>query len=128
LADDGSGCGYRFETDSAKAIAASSASAPIPEGEKGRVSPERVQAVVRARFGAIKACYDAGLANDPKLAGIVTVKAVIGKDGVARDAVDDASTLPDRAVVGCVVREFGKLTYAPGSGVTTVASPIELAP
>jgi hypothetical protein len=126
--DADTGYGYQFETDSAQAAAATPASAAIPEGPDGRLSPERVQAVVRARFGAFKACYEAGLAKDPKLAGTVTVKSTISKAGVTTAAVDQQSTLPDSGVVSCIVGEFGKLTYLPGSGVMTVVYPIQFAP
>jgi Zn-dependent protease with chaperone function len=122
------GYGYKFETDSSRAATAAPSSESIPEGPNGRISPERVQVIVRARFAAFRACYEAGLASNPKLAGTVTILSTIGKDGVTQRAIDDASTLPDRSVVSCIAGEFGKLTYPSGSGVLTVDYPIQFGP
>ncbi len=124
------GYGYEFEVDSAKAAASSPANAPMPPpGPGGRLPPEAVQSAVRARFPAIQSCYDAGLARNPKLAGTVSVRFVFGEDGVTREAEDARSTLPDKAVVGCITAEFRKITYPKThAGLVTVVYPIALAP
>jgi hypothetical protein len=123
------GYGYEFETDSAKAAAAAPASGTTPTmNADGRVAPEAIQSSVRARFAAIVACYEAGRAKDPKLAGTVNVKLVIGEDGVTREASDNGSTLPDKDVVACIVSDLRAVTYPKGPGVITVVYPIELTP
>ncbi len=125
--------GYAFESDPAKNVApgrAASAGPPArPRDAVGRIPPETIQAAVRSRFGAMKSCYEAGLARNPALAGRVTVKYVIARDGTTMDAADEGSTLPDREVVACVVGEFRKLTYPrPDDGYVTVVYPVEFSP
>jgi hypothetical protein len=121
--------GYEFATDPAKAASAAPASGTTPTmNADGRVAPEAIQSSVRARFGAIVACYDAGRAKDPKLAGIVNVKLVIGEDGITREASDNGSTLSDKDVVSCIVGDLRGVTYPKGPGVITVVYPIELTP
>jgi hypothetical protein len=120
--------GYEFEADSAKAAAAAPASTAPTMNAEGRVAPETIQSSVRARFSAILACYEAGRAKDPNLAGKVNVKLVIGEDGATREASDDGSTLPDKDVVACIVNDLRSVTYPKGPGVLTVVYPIELTP
>lgn len=106
----------------------------------GRLAPEEIRNVVRARFGELRKCYEAGLRRDPNLAGRITVRFVIGRDGkVTAVAEDDlpnsppppptSASMPDRAVVSCVLREFEKFTFpAPEGGVVTVVYPIMFSP
>ena len=121
--------GYNFEVDSAKAAGAPASDAPRPLNADGRVSPEAIQGIMRAHYGALRTCYEAGLLGNSRLTGTVSVKLVFGKDGVVmtREA-DGESTLPDPDVVGCVVGELGKLTYPAGPGRVTVVYPIQFAP
>jgi hypothetical protein len=128
--DDSKGYGYEFEADAAKAAAAAPASGGfLPAGPDGRLPPETIQATVRAHFGALRTCYEAGLKRDPKLAGTVRVKYAFGEDGITTEAADDKSTLPDAGVVACVVGEFRKLTYPKAQGGNvTVVYPIQFAP
>jgi beta-lactamase regulating signal transducer with metallopeptidase domain len=126
--DGDTGYGYAFDTDTPKIAAAAPASpAPVLNGD-GRVSPEVIQSTVRAHFGAFKSCYDAGLKKNSKLAGMVTVKTVVGMDGVPTEAADSHSTLPDADVVACVAGEFRKMAFPKGPGVLTLEYPIQLTP
>ena len=125
--EEAAGYGYEFETDSQKAAAAR-APAPSAAGPDGRIPPEAIQSAVRARFDAFRACYEAGLTKDPKLAGTVTVKYAIAKDGTTVGAADEKSTLPDKDVVACIVGEFGKVTYPTGGENATVVYPIIFSP
>lgn len=106
----------------------------------GRLAPEEIRSVVRARFGELRKCYEAGLRRDPNLAGRISVRFVIGRDGkVTAVAEGDlpnspppspaSAPMPDRAVVSCVLREFEKFTFpAPEGGVVTVVYPIMFSP
>jgi hypothetical protein len=135
-ADPNGPYGYRFETDSPKIASGNQGAEPPTAAPDGRITPEKVQAVVRAHFDAFTACYDAGLRSDPKLAGIVNVGSVIGKDGAPirtndmgnSDAPGPRTTLPDKSVVACIVGEFGKVAYPPGPGVMTIIYPIQFEP
>jgi len=121
--------GYRFETDPASTTPAGSAAADAARGPNGRLPPETIQSVVRSNFGRFRSCYEAGLQRDPKLAGTVTVAYTIAVDGSTEGPADQGSTMPDRAVVACVVAGFGELTYPrPEGGIVTVVYPIQFSP
>jgi hypothetical protein len=128
-ASDDADYGYKFEADPAKNANASPASdLSLPHAAGDRVPPETIQAIFRSHYGAVVSCYQAGLAQNPSLAGTVTVKVVAGANGATQQATDDGSTLPDKDVVACVVGEIGKISYPQGGGVLTVLYPIALAP
>jgi hypothetical protein len=122
------GYGYQFDDDSSKA-AAGAKPLNLPPGNDGRLPPETIQTAVRASFPTFQACYEAGLAKNPKLAGTVTVKYAFGADGVTTQSADEGSTLPDATVVACVVDAFKKITYPKQSGgEVTVVYPVQFSP
>jgi hypothetical protein len=127
---DPKGYGYEFATDTKEEVTA----APRGENlrrtnEDGRMAPQRIQAKVRGHFGGLLTCYEAGRQRDPKLTGIVTVKFVIGEDGVPKNVADENSTLPDKDVVGCVLGMFRKLQFDESNrGNVNVVYPIKFAP
>ena len=127
--DDPSGYGYEFVPD-APAKAASAGGHPAAlENQHGRLPAEVIQVVVRKHFESYRACYEAGRARDPRLAGIVNVEYVIGEDGATRDAKNSGSTLPDAEVVACVVDVFGTVRYPPPEGgIVSVVYPIAFEP
>ena len=47
----------------------------------GRLPPELIQAVVRSHFKDFRVCYEAGLTRNPELAGRVTTRFVIDREG-----------------------------------------------
>jgi outer membrane biosynthesis protein TonB len=95
----------------------------------GRLPPEVIQRIVRSSFGAIRRCYDAGLARDAGLKGLVRVRFVIGRDGRVSEARDESSTLADAEVVACIVNTFAALSFPqPEGGVVTVVYPIAFRP
>jgi beta-lactamase regulating signal transducer with metallopeptidase domain len=109
--------------------ASASSSLPAVEHENGRLPPDVIQAEVRANFGRFRACYEEGAARDPKLRGTVEVAFTIEEDGTVHDAADHNSTMPDRAVVDCVVRAFDSTTYPrPSGGQVTVIYPVQFDP
>ncbi|HEU4412619.1 MAG TPA: AgmX/PglI C-terminal domain-containing protein [Polyangiaceae bacterium] len=91
----------------------------------GALHPEVVRRVVRQDFEKFRMCYENGLAGDPGLAGRVTVRFVIGRDGAVARAYNGGSDLPDAKVVACVVRAFGGLIFPrPEGGDVTVTFPL----
>jgi hypothetical protein len=122
--------GYEFAPDSVAIVAAEPAGADaLPTGPGGRLFPTAIQNLVRAHFGEIAACYDEGRKRNPSLKGKVTVKYVIGEDGLTKEAADQGSTLPDKAVVDCVVGKFRACKYQEShGGQVTVVYPIEFTP
>lgn len=95
----------------------------------GRLPPESIQRIVRQNFGRFRRCYEQGLTRNPTLAGTVTTRFVIGRDGAVSSVADGGSTLPDPAVVSCVVRAFYGLAFPqPEGGIVTVTYPIAFSP
>jgi hypothetical protein len=95
----------------------------------GRLPPEIIQRTVRQNFGRFKFCYEAGLRNNPNLAGRVAVRFIIGHDGSVSSAANGGSDLPDSAVVSCVTKAFYGLSFPqPENGIVTVTYPIVFAP
>jgi hypothetical protein len=91
----------------------------------GRLPPEVIQRIVRQNFGRFRLCYENGLRTNPNLSGRVGVKFVIDRSGSVSTASDGGSDLPDQAVVSCVVRGFGNLSFPqPEGGIVTVVYPI----
>jgi hypothetical protein len=94
-----------------------------------RMAPEVIQRVVRTNEGRFRACYIDGLKRDPKLAGRVVTKFVIGRDGLVQTATDAGSDLPDARVVSCVAHAFTALEFPESpDGVATVTYPFDMQP
>ena len=95
----------------------------------GRLPPEVIQRIVRQNFGRFRLCYENGLRSNPRLQGRVTAKFVIDRTGAVATTGDGGSDLPDQAVIACVLRGFGNLSFPqPEGGVVTVIYPIAFAP
>ena len=95
----------------------------------GRLPPEVIQRIVRQNFGRFRLCYENGMRNNPNLQGRVTVKFVIDRSGAVAMTADGGSDIPDSAVVQCVVRGFGNLSFPqPEGGMVTVVYPIMFNP
>ena len=92
----------------------------------GRLPPEAVQRVVRQSFGRMRACYEAGLMNNPDLEGRVAVKFVIDREGqVALASPWSDTTIADVKVAQCVTRAYQAMTFPkPEGGIVTVVYPI----
>ncbi len=96
---------------------------------EGRLPPEIVQRTLRQNYGRYKLCYENGLRRNPKLAGRVVIRFVIGRDGSVSSVADGGSTLADREVVSCIVRSAYVLSFPqPEGGIVTVTYPLMLAP
>jgi len=95
----------------------------------GRLPAEVIQRIVRQNFGRFRLCYENGLRTNPNLSGRVSVKFVIDRSGSVATAQDGGSEIPDTAVVSCVVRGFGNLSFPqPEGGIVTVVYPIIFSP
>ena len=87
-------------------------------------------------MGRFRACYEAGLAENPTLAGRVSVDFVIGKDGLVAAARDGASELGDEGLFGarsesvraCIVRAFSALEFPSAACTIRVTYPLALDP
>ena len=96
----------------------------------GRLAPEVIQKIVRARYDRIQHCNELGLGRDAKLTGRVEIRFVIERDGkVSAAQPSTATTLPDPEAVECVTQVFRSLAFPPpDGGIVTVVYPVMLAP
>jgi hypothetical protein len=118
----------RAEADGKKTIIRHNAGDP-PSPPTGRLPPEVIQARVRANYGSIRACYEAGLRKNPDLYGKVTMRFVIETDGHVRRVTPTCTSLPDPQVVRCIAEQYTKLTFPePERGIVTVVYPIMFSP
>jgi hypothetical protein len=130
----GTGTGQGFGSGQGRLGGARSSSTPkIRQGAttvNGRLPPEVIQRIVRQNFGRFRLCYENGLRSDPKLAGTVATKFVIGTDGsVTSTSRDSSTTMTDAGVVACVTRGFSNLSFPqPEGGVVVVIYPLVFAP
>lgn len=104
----------------------------LNEGEvavSGRLHPSVVKDVVRKRFRRLRLCYEAGLVENPALAGELGVRFTIGADGVVTNIEKTRSTLSVPRVESCIVSEFSFLEFPPpASGVVIVSYSMRFAP
>jgi hypothetical protein len=97
-----------------------------------------VKKVVRQHFDQVGACYQKGLARDPKMKGTIEVRLTIGdrgdvlgaiakKDAPGRAPKAGGEHLTDHEVVTCVEGVFKSLTFAPtGQGLVNLVYPVDL--
>lgn len=91
----------------------------------GRLPPESVKRVVQQSFGRFRACYEPALAKNPTLAGRISTRFVIARDGAVAASSNAGGDLPDPDVVSCVTRAFATLSFpAPIDSTVTVVYPI----
>ncbi|APR85314.1 Hypothetical protein A7982_10663 [Minicystis rosea] len=95
----------------------------------GRVSPDVVKSILRRSHGRMRACYNAGLWQNPNLMGQVAVRFVIGRDGAVSNVGNAGTSLPDAGVVQCIVRALHGLSFPPpDAGIATIIHSMTLSP
>jgi hypothetical protein len=77
----------------------------------GQLPVEVFDRIVRQNMGRFRLCYEHGLSTNPELGGEIVVHLVIDKTGSVESVDSPSATLADPAVVACVVRGFGNLTF-----------------
>lgn len=89
----------------------------IEPKSRGSLEPHEVEDVVHAGFGLFAHCYREGLSRHPRLAGVVRLRMVIGRDGVVDSLRDADSDIPDAELIDCVAEGFFALRFPkPRSG------------
>lgn len=95
----------------------------------GRLSPDTIQTTIRQNYGRFRLCYEAGLARSPTLAGNVSTRFVIERDGHTTDVGIVDNQLPDCQVVECIRSAYETIEFpAPDGGIVAVVYPIMLQP
>jgi TonB family protein len=88
-----------------------------------------VQRITRQSFGRFRLCYETGSVAHPELHGDVVVTFRIDATGNVVSATGAGSTLGDPAVVQCVVRAFGNLSFpSPKGGPVDVTYTLHFVP
>jgi hypothetical protein len=75
-----------------------------------------IRRIVRQNYGRYRACYENGLKRDSELQGKVGVGFVIERDGGTSNLRDGGSTLPDVAVIRCIMNAVGGLAFPKPQG------------
>jgi Ca-activated chloride channel family protein len=95
----------------------------------GSLPADVVRRIVANNLGRIRLCYESGLRKNPRLAGRVTVRFIIGQMGDVPSSMDGGSNLADPSVVACIVAAVRSLVFAsPAGGFVTVVFPLTLSP
>lgn len=112
----GSGSGDGSGSGGEKKVAGKDA----PKPGQG-LSPAQISRVVMSRYGAFRACYEAAAAHDPNMSGSVSVGWSISPGGSVAGASIGSSSLGNARVEGCILRQFGRLSF-PSADKPTNAS------
>lgn len=119
LASD-AGDGEHRASSSSTAGTSSDAGAAARDGGSaasgGRIDPSAVRARIRARFPAVRACYQHALETDPTLRGRLNLRFVIAADGRLAELRNVGGDLQDGKVADCVVAALSNLAFPPPEG------------
>lgn len=97
--------------------------------EGSKTWTQEIQTLIRARFDALRTCYEAALKRNKKTQGKVSVSFVIDSLGVPYDVQIAKSSAPDATFQDCLVNEFAALRFGlPPNGSTMVTYPIDFSP
>jgi hypothetical protein len=77
----------------------------------GVVKAEAVEATFNAHAEEVRACYEAGLKKNGKLAGVCKVKVDLGADGAITGLALLEDSTKDEALVGCVTGKLKTWTF-----------------
>ena len=97
----------------------------------GSLDRSLVDAVIKRNMAQIRYCYQRELTKNPSLAGKITIKFVIAKDGSVSQATTKTSTMDNTVVESCIAGRVQKMTFPepePGSGVVIVTYPFLFSP
>ncbi|MFT3768177.1 MAG: AgmX/PglI C-terminal domain-containing protein [Minicystis sp.] len=95
----------------------------------GPLPADVVERIVRQNFRRLRYCYESGLTERRDLAGHVSVRFVIGRNGAISAVRDGGSDVPDRTFVACVMRAFEGLSFPQPEGATVaVTYPLVFSP
>jgi hypothetical protein len=95
----------------------------------GLLATEVVKRVVKQNMPKIQACYEQGLARNPKLAGKLTARIIINDEGRVTTSGNGGTDLGNQQVVSCVLEAFYKMQFPkPVKGVVMVVYPLTFSP
>jgi len=91
-------------------------------------APTEIQGVVRASYGDLRQCYEAGLGHNPNLRGRVVFKVLVDPQGTVESVNVTDNQLPDCQVVACLQRRMINLRFREAAGKTTFVYPLMFEP
>ena len=108
--------------------AGAAATAPVPApapttSADGPIQTDAIRRVMRMKLGAVKRCYDQGLARRPELAGSVLLRFAIQTNGAVSDCQVIRSTLGDEPVERCIAAVVRGLEFPKAPRPTVVTYP-----
>jgi hypothetical protein len=114
------------------ALPAPPANAKLAFGQpsvSGRLAPAVVSAAIEAQRVRLLRCYGVGLRVEPKLAGTVTLRFVIGTDGRIGKPATSNVALDQPETVACLLDAIRYAEFpAPPGGIVTVVVPLTFSP
>jgi len=100
--------------------------APVSaHADEGQLNKDAIKALVQKHRAEIKQCYEAGLTDNPSLAGKVVVDFTIGSTGEVTEASVKESTLGREDIDACLVSVVDGWRFDPpkGGGFVRVTYP-----
>ncbi|MEM6992520.1 MAG: AgmX/PglI C-terminal domain-containing protein [Myxococcota bacterium] len=96
----------------------------------GSLDKDIIRRIVRAHVNEVRSCYDKGLADDPTLAGKLSIDFTINATGKIDSASVNKDELSDDKVGKCVVKAVKRWKFPrpKGGGIVKVTYPFVLAP
>jgi hypothetical protein len=93
----------------------------------GAIKEEDLGKAIGMATPDMQRCYQKGLEKKPDLAGQMHVRFNVKSDGKIDHAIDMESQIPDKDVVGCILKVFDAIKLPPPSSpITSVMVPLEL--
>jgi len=77
----------------------------------GAIDESLVTHVIWTHQSDIKKCYEDGLTRNPKIAGMLEIKFLIGEDGAVMNSEIRSSTLGDEEVEACILDSFFQMDF-----------------
>ena len=109
------------------------ANVEVPAGDpvvSGGLTPQEIQAVIRANLNQIRHCYEQLLQRSPSASGKIGVKFVVGISGRVDAANISDSTISDAVMQGCVTGKIKRWAFPSprGGQPVTVSYPFVFNP
>lgn len=95
---------------------------------EGKLPKEIVRRIVRQNIGRFRACYEAGLRNNPSLAGAATIRYEVSPQGLVSNATEASSTIGDATVSRCIRDAHARIKYPTADASTRVVYSLQLSP
>jgi hypothetical protein len=93
----------------------------------GGLKEEDLAKAIAAATPDMQRCYQKGIEKKADLAGKMHVRLSVKADGKIDHATDMESQIPDKEVVGCILKLFDAMKVPPPPGPATAMVPLELA-